>query len=242
MIKNLYLNNELINLDLDKMKIIGEGKEGIVYKYNNECIKIFNSKRNNGELLDINEEKFIFFTKLETNNIILPRKLLYNRQNKIEGYIMPYIESDFDLNNIRSKNINEIISELKQLKKDIELLNENDILINDLKYSHLLYNNGFYLIDSSLYSKYQYDNVLNYDAYMKNMTSINDFLIDVLLIKKSNDNDQYLNINQIPKRYYSDKLIFISEVFEKEKNKYKINSLNELRYIYKKNSIFLKNK
>lgn len=242
MIKNLYLNNELINLDLDKMKIIGEGKEGIVYKYNNECIKIFNSKRNNGELLDINEEKFIFFTKLETNNIILPRKLLYNRQNKIEGYIMPYIESDFDLNNIRSKNINEIISELKQLKKDIDLLNENDILINDLKYSHLLYNNGFYLIDSSLYSKYQYDNVLNYDAYMKNITSINDFLIDVLLIKKSNDNDQYLNINQIPKRYYSDKLIFISEVFEKEKNKYKINSLNELRYIYKKNSIFLKNK
>jgi hypothetical protein len=114
MIKNLYLNNELINLDLDKMKIIGEGKEGIVYKYNNECIKIFNSKRNNGELLDINEEKFIFFTKLETNNIILPRKLLYNRQNQIEGYIMPYIESDFDLNNIRSKNINEIISELKQ--------------------------------------------------------------------------------------------------------------------------------
>ena len=242
MIKNLYLNNELINLDLDKMKIIGEGKEGIVYKYNNECIKIFNSKRNNGELLDINEEKFIFFTKLETNNIILPRKLLYNRQNKIEGYIMPYIELDFDLNNIRSKNINEIISELKQLKKDIDLLNKNDILINDLKYSHLLYNNGFYLIDSSLYSKYQYDNVLNYDAYMKNITSINDFLIDVLLIKKSDDNDQYLNINQIPKRYYGDKLIFISEVFEKEKNKYKINSLNELRYIYKKNSIFLKNK
>lgn len=242
MIKNLYLNNELINLDLDKMKIIGEGKEGIVYKYNNECIKIFNSKRNNGELLDINEEKFIFFTKLETNNIILPRKLLYNRQNKIEGYIMPYIESDFNLSNIRSKNINEIIVELNELKKDIELLNENDILINDLKYSHLLYNAGFYLIDSSLYSKYQYDNILNYDAYIKNITSINDFLIDVLLIKKSNDNDQYLNINQIPKRYYSDKLIFISEVFEKEKNKYKINSLNELRYIYKKNSIFLKNK
>ncbi len=242
MIKNLYLNNELINLDLDKMKIIGEGKEGIVYKYNNECIKIFNSKRNNGELLDINEEKFIFFTKLETNNIILPRKLLYNRQNQIEGYIMPYIESDFDLNNIRSKNINEIIEELNELKKDIDLLNKNDILINDLKYSHLLYNNGFYLIDSSLYSKYQYDNVLNYDAYIKNITSINDFLIDVLLIKKSNDNDQYLNINQIPKRYYSDKLIFVSEVFEKEKNKYKINSLNELRYIYKKNSIFLKNK
>jgi hypothetical protein len=155
---------------------------------------------------------------------------------------MPYIESNFNLNNIRSKNINEIIEELNELKKDIELLNKNDILINDLKYSHLLYNNGFYLIDSSLYSKYKYDNVLNYDAYMKNITSINDFLIDVLLIKKSNDNDQYLNINQIPKRYYGDKLIFISEVFEKEKNKYKINSLNELRYIYKKNSIFLKNK
>lgn len=246
MIKILYLNNEKICLDLNNMVIVGEGKEGIVYKYNDsKCIKIFNANRNLGDLLSINEEKFKFFTSLKTERIILPEYLLYNHQGEIEGYLMKYIKSDFKLNNIRNKNIDDIIEYLFDLKKDIDILNDNDVLINDLKNSHLLYNDGFYLIDTSLYSKYQYDNILNYNVKHKNISSVNQFFIGLLLMQKENIRDYSLNYGNIPNIYCklnNDSFYFIADILEKEVNKYKVNDLKELRLIYKKGLNSLKNK
>lgn len=245
MIKILYLNNEKICFDLNNMKVIGEGKEGIVYKYNDDCIKLFHNNRNSGDLLSINEDKFIFFTQLNTQRIILPKKLLYNYNGEIAGYLMKYIESDFKLNNIRNKNIDDIIEYLGDLKKDIDILNDNDVLINDLKNSHLLYNSGFYLIDTSLYSKYQYDNVLNYNVKSKNISSVNQFFIGLLLMQKESIKDYSLNNRNIPNVYcklHNDNFYFIADILEKESKKYKVNDLNELRLIYKKGLNSLKNK
>lgn len=245
MIKMLYLNNEKICFDLNNMKVIGEGKEGTVYKYNDDCIKLFHNNRNSSNLLSINEDKFIFFTQINTQRIILPKQLLYNYRGEIEGYLMKYIESNFKLSNIRNKNVNDIIEYLFDLKKDIDILNDNDILINDLKDSHLLYNDGFYLIDTSLYSKYQYDNILNCDVKSKNISSINHFFIGMLLMQKENIKDYSLNKRDIPNIYfklYNDNFYFIGDSLEKEVKKYKVNDLNELRLIYKKGLNSLKNK
>lgn len=246
MIRIFYLNNKRINLDLENMVIIGEGKEGIVYKYNNnQCIKIFNVNRNNSQLLKINEDKFKLFTTLETEKIIMPTDLLYNSDNCISGYLMKYIDDKFDIDFIRSKNIGEIIKELNDLKRDIEILNENDILINDLKQPHLLYNKGFYLIDSSLYSKYQYDKVLNYNARERNNCLINGFLTNILINQRESINDYDLNFKEIPYiflEYTKNQANYIADILETEANKYKINNLNELRLIYKKGLNSLKNK
>ena len=245
MIKILYLNNEKVCFDLNNMKVIGEGKEGVVYKYNDECIKLFNSNRNSGDLLSVNEDKFIFFTQLNTQRIILPKQLLYNYKREIEGYLMKYIESNFNLNNIRNKNINDIIEYLYDLKKDIDILSDNDILINDLKNPHLLYNGGFYLIDTSLYSKYQYDNILKCDVKSKNISSINQFFIGLLLIQKEGIKDFNLTNRDIPNIYcklHNDNFYFIADILEIEAKKYKVNDLSELRLIYKKGLNFLKNK
>lgn len=246
MIKKFYLNNDTINLELNKMIIIGEGKEGVVYKYNNnECIKIFNGNRNNGQLLKINEEKFKLFTELKTDRIILPSNLLYDINNQIVGYLMKYINDRFDIDYIRNKNISFITSELKDLKKDIEILNDNDILINDLKPSHLLYNNGFYLIDSSLYSNYQYDKVLNYNAIERNIFLVNGFLTSILLRQGKDSEDFNLDFKDMPDSYFKSNKInitYLAEILEIEADKYKINSLNELRLIYKKGLNSLKNK
>lgn len=246
MIRIFYLNDKRINLDLDKMVVIGEGKEGIVYKYNNnQCIKIFNVNRNDSQLLKINEDKFKLFTTLETKKIIMPTDLLYNSDNCIGGYLMKYIDDKFDIEFIRNKSIDEIIKELNDLKRDVEILNENDILINDLKYQHLLYNKGFYLIDSSLYSKYQYDKVLNYKAIERNIYLINGFLTNILLRQRKNIHDYSLSYKEMPYIYLEcdkNQINYIADILELEANKYNINNLNELRLIYKKGLNSLKNK
>lgn len=237
MIKILYLNNERIVLNLDKMHVIGSGKEGTVYQYSEDkCIKIFNGNRNNN-LLPINHDKFKFFTTIRIKHIILPEQLLYNELGEIQAYIMSYIHSNFNLNEIRNKNIFELINELRNLKADIEILNQYNILINDLKTPHLLYNNGFYLIDSSLYTKYEYDHVLDYNATKRNIYFVNELLIHVLLNLKAEVGDFSLTFEDIPyiyRRYNKNMVPFFADTLEKEAYDKKAKTLKQLRTFYYK--------
>ncbi|MEI3529636.1 MAG: hypothetical protein V8Q75_01000 [Bacilli bacterium] len=238
MIRMLYLNNKRITLDLSKMTMVGSGKEGTVYRYSEDkCIKIFDHQRYDGNLLPINNDKFKLFTTIDTKHIILPEKLLYNEVGEIQAYIMNYIRSHFNLSEIRDKNILELINELRVLRSDIEILNQYNILINDLKPPHLLYNNGFYLIDSSLYTKYEYDHVLDYDVTKRNTYLVNELFINVLLGLKASPHDFSLTFKDIPYiyRYYNQNSIpFFADVLEKEAYDKKVKTLKQLRAFYYK--------
>lgn len=233
-----YLNNERITLNLDQMKIIGRGKEGVVYQYNsNRCLKIFHCDRDYCDLLRINEDKFKFFTTVKTKHIILPEELLYNASGKIQAYFMPYVNPSFDLNYIRNTDVQDVLQQLNDLRADIEILNEYNILMNDLKSSHLLYDQGFYLIDSSLYTKYEYDSILDFPCYKRNVYLTNELLISVLLEQKANEDDFHLSFKDIPfvYHYYNKSTVpFFADTLAKEVYDKKVKTLGQLRSFYYK--------
>ena len=123
--------NELI-IDL-KRDIIGEGLCGVVYHVNEEiCLKhIVNSFSTNKEAL----EEFI---KLDLESFYKIYKLLYDRHNRFAGYLMKYYESEEI--DIMTMPIDYTLDNLYRMLRDIKILSENNILVEDMHIDNIIMN------------------------------------------------------------------------------------------------------
>ena len=133
---------EKVFMDYDKinnLELIGRGFEGRVFKLNeNTAIKIFSCSN-----VIIPEFKF---SNLNLKYIVVPKEKIYIG-NILKGYTMDYIKG-IPLNKANiSHNYDLLINICREIKKEIQLVSNNQIIFNDLNEKNIIYNGYFYLID-----------------------------------------------------------------------------------------------
>ncbi|MEE3342850.1 MAG: hypothetical protein VZS44_02030 [Bacilli bacterium] len=161
---------------LTKENIIGEGKEIVSYKIDNNIIKIFHKDRKSG--LDIiSREGLEKLTRLNLNCFNTPKELIYEN-GQVVGYIEDYIEDNFLNKELLKDN-------LDLLYEDIITLSENGFIINDIQYNYLSNNKTFKFIDMTSYNYFNINNIkseIGKETIKKKIINDNINTINIFLI------------------------------------------------------------
>lgn len=141
------LENKEIDLSrLRKVTFLPNQKAGDVYRYKNYVIRIFKD----GEKV-IDEETANYLTGISTDRIILPRKLLFYN-NAFKGYAMKLVPQKGAGKRIITTPKGEFISSVEALERDIEILSQKKVLLNDINPGYTLYNGKLYLVNPVNYT------------------------------------------------------------------------------------------
>lgn len=159
---------DIQNLHLDKK--MGEGKESLVYDYDDKVIKIFKDKEERtSPFKRISDEGLIKLKTLPLKHFNKPIDIIYEN-NKIIGYTE---------NKLEIKDLNENLSQdiLDEIKEDIITLSYNGIKIEDIFYNYTSSNN-FMFFDMTSYSYIDSNKKELHDFYyQKNIATMNTFLV-----------------------------------------------------------------
>ena len=120
----LYVGNELIELSDEELdfRYIDEGLEAKVYDYGDEVLKIYKDycpKRR------LSEEDAFRLSALDTNRVLLPRKMIYDDKGKFVGYTTERIFGVFK-RNLLKKNIDDFVGEIDLINEDLRIKNKGD--------------------------------------------------------------------------------------------------------------------
>lgn len=207
--KSLYFDKK----EIEKLELIGRGCEGKVVKLNdNTAIKLYNASKFN-----LHDFKF---TNLNFKYIVLPKSKAYIN-SKFIGYTMNYIDGK-NLNNTNLSNISykDLILYCNLIKEEIKIISDMQIPFKDLSLNNVIYNNGFYIVDS-FYNKNL--NLTKEECFKYNNREFNKLIFYKLLKDNINLYNYILNNENLKKLYmYStpfDNLpMFLNEI-EKTMNK-----------------------
>lgn len=141
----LYLNEQAITIHPILLKQLGYGTQGKVYKYKGEALKIF--KR---DIRDLSLEDCDYLKDINTNRILLPNKLLTNSDGMLTGYTTELISKE-KLDEVYNLSKDVIVNELYEVSKEIKLLSNNYIFINDWNITNFMYDGMFRFVDSGYY-------------------------------------------------------------------------------------------
>ena len=121
------------------------GMNGHIYRLDNLAIKMFL------EPIDITDtvlRQYKILSELKTKRFVMPKDIIC-KCDQIIGLTTSFIEDKKEpLNNL---NMNLLSNELKIIKEDLKLLNDNRIMLIDCHEGNLLFKNGIYIIDTQSY-------------------------------------------------------------------------------------------
>lgn len=235
--KNIYISNKEILKKLNLFKKTRYGSNSSIYYYNNELFKVMLYGLS-PDTVDL----FEYIKSLKPTNIILPKKYLIIN-DKIEGYSMDRFDGNMIIYNNKNVLIKDFIKSISSLEGDIKLLSKNNILMQDINYFNILYNNISNIskiIDIDLYQKL--DNRKN--LINTNMTSFYITILNSLFFYKKHDISYIFNskiyryiINIIYEKFDFDISIidnfnYILDLCMNYFNK-EINTFNDLKKILK---------
>ena len=180
------LENKPVDLSgLKELTFVPSQKAGDVYRFRNYAIRIFQ----NGEKV-IDEDTARYLTTITTDRIILPRKLLFYKNN-FAGYTMKLVSQKGSGKKIITTPKDEFIDSIEVLEDDIKELSQKKVLLNDITPQYTLYNGELYLVNPSKYSLFE--------ANTDSIESINRFQLHQLItelismeLKKDNFTQPYI--------------------------------------------------
>lgn len=197
----VYVNNSLV-------KELGQGVDGIVYKYKDKAIKLYHDDMH--IKLHLTKNEIDRLCNLYTERIILPREVLIN-DNIASGFIMNYIDttSQKDILLVDKKHL---INEIKEVEDELILLGKNNFLLEDTKPENLFYNGNFYMFDpdSFIYEK-------NFDASKENLKVFAWYFFRyiIFLLKPDIYHPEYLScIRKINNLYKQGNYLLLSDFLE----------------------------
>lgn len=133
-------------LDMNKIEFLSDqGSEFIVYRYLDLVIKIY---RNDYQLNHQSLEELNTLKNIRTQRILLPTSTLWNGNHELIGYKMQLITGK---KSIDDDSVSAFFEELEVLKRDLDLLCSNSIILRDINLSNIIYNGRIYLIDPGNY-------------------------------------------------------------------------------------------
>ena len=174
-----YVNDKEYNLDYAKMQkqFISSGYESDVYKFGNNVYKFYKEICLKYRLDEENTKRL---SKIQTKRILLPKDVIYDENHDFFGYTMRYIKP-IEKEEISDLKMEKILKELQIIKKDLLLLKENNIFIDDLCDGNFIYNKGIYFVDPGSY-EYNKERSKEYIEII-NREIMNDFIIKFILFR-----------------------------------------------------------
>lgn len=233
--KKYKIGNDIYKIDLNALEVIGEGKEGCVYSWNEFALKIFNSERLKFGYC-LSEDKFSKLKNISVDRFILCDDLVFEKkQKKYEfiGHTMKKINKCKPMKQFFKKNLNSVINEIKLIESDVEVLTDYNIEISDCNHNYI-YNGNLNIIDCGYYRLHD---IPNNELKILNNISINDFFINNLLLNpvclKLNKTDMFSEIllNDINKT--KNDLVF-SSMIENLASKNNFDCLDDIQRKYVK--------
>lgn len=164
-------NLENKNIDINKASLIGHGKNGNVYKFKNNAIKILSSN----DALLVNATICRKLSNINTEAILLPRKLIYYN-NKFSGYTLKLIRNNKPSLNICHLEKNTFIDSVKVLERDNVILSRKGVLLDGILPENVMITDKIYITDPSKYS------FIN-EEFCEGLNRLNSYQIHLLLTK-----------------------------------------------------------
>jgi len=206
-----YVDDKKYDLDYKKMQknFISSGFESDVYRFDNKVYKFYKEVCLKYRL---DKKSVEYLSKIKTNRLLLPKDVIYDENKEFFGYSMKYIKP-IEKEEIENLKVDRLLKDLLLIKKDLLLLKDKNVFIDDLCESNFIFNNGIYLIDPGSYEinkkrSKEYIEIINREI-------MNDFVIKYVLFRRYGlDNE---DIRKLHKVFPLDE--YISDIISKEKNK-----------------------
>ncbi len=134
-----------------KHPLLAKGKTGNVYKYGNSAIKVFHDIHE----LPIKEETAKYLTTIDTERILLPRKLLFYENDISDffsGYSLKLVPKKGNIKKLINSPKKQLIENIEALEKDVKTISKKNILLSDMSPDNVQYNGNIYISDPSKYT------------------------------------------------------------------------------------------
>ena len=181
---------------------IAEGTESNVYRFRDEVFKIYKDNRVLKSKLDEKSAKYM--KNIKTKRIIMPKRLIYDRNDNFCGYTLPYLDN-CQKSILKRKKMTDIINELKLIEDDLLLLKEKSIDLEDFTLDNFIVNKGLYIIDPGSHEVSTYDKrlleTINKHRYLEFMIN----KVFPLVVRLNSDEKKKLN-DYIAGEYLTDVL------------------------------------
>ena len=172
----LYGGKELVDISQEELDFrdIDEGQEAKVYDYGSEVLNIYKDYCPKQRL---SEDDAIRLSEMNTDRILLPRRIIYNDNLEFVGYTTKHINGVFK-RNILKKNIKGFVDEVDLLYGDLKKLADINYNIADLTMKNIVYDGGLYFVDPGSFT--QTGDYGDRFKYKVNTWTLNDFLLNDL--------------------------------------------------------------
>lgn len=228
--ETFYINGKPILLE---DTVYNNGEEANLYISGNTLVKIFKETRRHN-IPKIQQDLYAYFMTLDVHKFYLPKNLVYDEAQVFRGYTMDLFPNSEIASHAQRGHVEQIIAELKAIEADVKTLSEAGIQINDMKLNHILYcasQNQLGVIDCGLYQR-----VDNPNLYNQNRIEMNYYLRQALLWADYEGTKHEMVGCDFPEIY--DELdsgnLWLSDILQEESEKYKVNTLEELKHCYQK--------
>ena len=183
------LEDKCIDLnDKKKFPLIAKGKNGNVYECGPSAIKIFQ----NIEEPPISEETAKYLTTINTDRILLPRKLLFY-EDAFSGYSLRLVPKKSNVKKLINSPIDQLIDNVSSLEKDIKTISKKRILLSDMSPENVKYNGTLYISDPSKYTLLDLPKTGDLD---KELEKINCYQLHLLLTELFAEELRKINFSQ----------------------------------------------
>ena len=183
------LDNKTIDIkNKKKLPLIAKGKNGNIYSYGNFAIKVFN----NIYEPPIDEETANYLTTIDTNRILLPRKLLFY-EDAFSGYSLKLVPKKPSVKKLINSPKEQLINNVAALENDIQTISKNNILLSDMSPENVQYNGIIYISDPS---KYTLLDLPKAGSLNRELEKINRFQLHLLLTELFSDELRKINFSK----------------------------------------------
>lgn len=179
------------------LKQISSGYEGITYEYCGKVLKLYYNIPKK-TVLSLHDCEYM--TNLNTKRILLPEKIVADKQNNMCGYIIsPYIEDDINVCDI---NGDMLLQERSLIQKELIYLGEKYISVDDFCLDNFMISDKFYLIDPGSYKVHR--DMMNDDErniiYLanRNLEYFDSFLYNEIFLRFAK---KYINNKELYKEF-----------------------------------------
>lgn len=164
--------------DLEAIFIDG-GTEGNCYRVSNyydDFVMKIHHKKPEKKILD--EETCKAIKDIKTERILLPKDIVYDEEGNYLGYTVDYI--GYKRPKIRNLKMNRVIDEFYTLEKDVDVLSNKNVLIDDLRIFNTIFSDGIYICDPGSFSLAETDDEKRF-IYGYNKEVINEYEIEEII-------------------------------------------------------------
>lgn len=148
-----YIDDKMVEIENIDELYIGEGQEGIVYRYedkDDECDYALKLYKEFSPKDRLNFETAKGLSEIETERLLLPRKLVYDENKNFIGYVTEFVNS-YSIDSISYLNAKDLIDEIDILYSDVDLLSMHDVSVDDMILLNMLYDGRIILNDPGSY-------------------------------------------------------------------------------------------